>query len=266
MNLSDWTDVIESKVQGAWNFHNALLSTPLDFFVFYSSSAAAMGGRGQASYAAANAFLDAFAQYRQSLGLPGTSLGPTAVTDAGYIFETNTMSEVMRNIGDNYITEAEVLSLLEASLDGSSINSCNGHIITGVHLDPLNLPFWASDPKYKHLRREAEAAAALHNDGSKSVSWNTAFKAVESLPDAEQVVSDGLVEKIAKTLGLEVEEVDPARNISNYALDSLTAIDVRNFVAREFESTMGVLELLASGTIHTLAKAVCAKSKLLKVG
>ncbi|KAF2186885.1 putative polyketide synthase [Zopfia rhizophila CBS 207.26] len=265
MSPNDWTEIIESKVQGAWNFHNALESVPLDFFIVYSSSAAAMGGRGQAAYAAANAFLDAFAQYRRSLGLPGASLGPTAVLDAGYIFENSEMwNDIQRNIGDNYITEAEVLSLLESILDGTAETSCNNHIITGVHLDPLNLQFWATDAKYKHLRLAAEATAALLNDGSKSVSWNAAFKAAESLSEAEQVVCDGLVEKIAKTLGLELEEMDPKRNLSNYSLDSLTAIDVRNFITREFESTMQVLELLASGTIQTLAKAVCAKSKLLK--
>lgn len=264
MEPRDWTEVIESKVQGAWNFHNALESVPLDFFIVYSSSAAAMGGRAQSAYAAANGFLDAFAQYRRSIGLPGASLGPTAVMDAGFLFENlGMLNDIQRNIGDNYITEAEVLSLLESTLDGTAETSCNGHIITGVHIDPLKMQFWATDAKYKHLRLEAEAIAALLDNGTKSVSWNAAFKAADSLSKAEQVVCDGLVEKIAKTVGLELEEMDPTRNLSNYSLDSLTAIDVRNFITREFESTMQVLELLASGTIQTLAKAVCAKSKVL---
>lgn len=266
MTLNDWTEIVESKVQGAWNFHNALESVPLDFFILYSSCAAAMGGRGQASYAAANTFIDAFAQYRRSLGLHGASLGPAAVLDAGYLAENMALyNDIQRNIGaQNYILQAEVISLLEAILDGTAKANCNDHIITGVSLDPLKMPFWASDAKYKDLRIAAEATAALLNQGSKSISWNTAFKAAESLPEAEQVVCDGLVEKIAKTLGLEQEELDPTRNLSNYALDSLTAIDVRNFIVREFEATLQVLELLASGTIQTLAKAVCAKSKLLK--
>ncbi|PSN67767.1 lovastatin nonaketide synthase [Corynespora cassiicola Philippines] len=264
MEVSDWTQVIESKVQGAWNFHHALKSTALDFFIVYSSSAAAIGGRGQTAYAAANSFLDAFAQYRRSLGLPGASLGPTAVSDAGFLFENADMwSDVQRNIGESYITEAEVLSLLEATLDGTAQASCNNHIITGVDISPLNPQFWATDAKYKHLRLEAEATAALLNNGARSVSWNAALRAAESRSDAEKIVCDGLVEKIAKTVGLELEEIDPTRNLSSYALDSLTAIDVRNFISREFESTMQVLELLASGTIQTLAKAVCAKSKLL---
>jgi len=262
----DWTEVVESKVHGAWNFHNALLDTPLDFFVFYSSSAAAMGGRGQTAYASANVFLDAFAQYRRSLGLPGASLGPTAVLDAGFLFENfDLWNEIHRNIGDNHISEAEVLALLESTLDGTAEASCNNHIITGVHLDPLKMQFWATDAKYKHLRLAAEAVASEANAGSKTVSWGAALKAATSLAEAEQLVCDGLTEKIAKTLSIEVEEMDPTRNLANYALDSLTAIDVRNFIIREFESTMQVLELLASGTIHSLAKVVCAKSKLLKL-
>jgi acyl carrier protein len=265
---TDWTEVIASKVQGAWNFHNALLasSTPLDFFIVYSSSAAAMGGRGQTAYAAANSFLDAFAQYRRSLGLPGASLGPTAVTDAGFLFENSEMmTSVKRNIGKNYITEAEVLSLLEATLDGTAQKSCDNHIITGVYLDPFNMPFWSSDAKYKHLRLAAEEIAALRNDGNAKSKecWNSALKAAATPGEAEEVVCEGLVEKIAKTLGLETEELDASRNLSNYALDSLNAIEVRNWITREFECTMQVLELLASGTIQTLAKAVCAKSKLL---
>ena len=265
MKPSDWTEVVESKVHGAWNFHNALIDVPLDFFILFSSSAAAMGGRGQSAYAAANGFLDAFAQYRRALGMPAASLGPTAVLDAGFLFEqSDNWRDIKKNIGDNYIMEAEVLSLLESTLDGTADASCDSHIMTGVHLDPLNMPFWATDGKYKHLKVAADAEAALLSDGSKTVSWNAALKAAQTLQDAEQVVCDGLVEKIAKTLGLELEEMDPARNLTNYALDSLTAIDVRNFITREFESTMQVLELLASGTIQTLAKAVCAKSKMLK--
>lgn len=265
MTPMDWIEITENKVHGAWNFHNALLSTPLDFFILYSSCAAAMGGRGQTAYAAANIFMDAFAQYRRSLGLPGASLGPAAVLDAGYLSENlNLYNEIARNIGDNYIRESEVLSLLEACLDGTAESSCNNHIITGVKLDPMKMQFWATDAKYRDMRLAAEAIAAQNNAGSKTVSWNAAVKAAASLLEAEQVVCDGLTDKIAKTLGLELEEVDPTRNLSNYALDSLTAIDVRNFITREFESTMQVLEVLASGTIQTLAKAVCAKSKLSK--
>ncbi|KAA8573978.1 hypothetical protein EYC84_005518 [Monilinia fructicola] len=76
-----------SQIQGAWNFHNALKSQQLDFFVAISSAAGAVGNRGQAAYSAANTFLNAFVQYRLAQNLPASSLDLTAVSDAGYLAE-----------------------------------------------------------------------------------------------------------------------------------------------------------------------------------
>jgi len=71
------------------------------------------------------------------------------------------------------------------------------------------------------------------------------------------------VEKIAEVVAMEPEALDPGRALSHYPLDSLTAIEVRNFIARMFEANMQVLELLASGSIDSLAQIVCGKSKAL---
>lgn len=61
---------------------------------------------------------------------------------------------------------------------------------------------------------------------------------------------------------MEPEELDISRSISAYTLDSLTAIEVRNFITRMFEANLQVLELLASGSIESLARVVCGKSKV----
>ncbi|KAF8846720.1 hypothetical protein BDZ45DRAFT_755700 [Acephala macrosclerotiorum] len=50
MTFDEYNSVMEGKVRGAWNFHNALKDQPLDFFVAISSAAGAVGNRGQAAY------------------------------------------------------------------------------------------------------------------------------------------------------------------------------------------------------------------------
>jgi hypothetical protein len=81
MCLSDWGAAIKPKVDGTWNLHEATKSSPLDFMVLFSSFSGIMGQRGQANYASANTFLDAFVQYRHANGLPASVLDIGPIED-----------------------------------------------------------------------------------------------------------------------------------------------------------------------------------------
>lgn len=281
MTFTDYMSVIESKVQGAWNLHNATAGTQMDFFVAISSTAGIVGNRGQAAYAAANTFLDSFVQHRLSHGLPAVSLDLTAVADAGYLAEAGTgesdgadrAAEVARNLGaESTMYEAEVLALLSAAIEGRTSGS-NHQVVTGVRIPPdrTRLPFWTTDAKFRHLRREAEAqikqreeeeGSSALNGGGASLSFGAMLKGAQTAAEAEDVICRGLVHKIAALLMLEEGDLDVTRSLSHYPLDSLVAIEIRNFLTREFEANLQVLELLSSGSIQFLSRAVCSKSKL----
>jgi acyl transferase domain-containing protein len=72
--------VLAPKVLGAANLHEATRDRPLDFFVLFSSMSALLGTPGQGNYAAANAWLDAFASECRRRGQPAISInwGPWA--------------------------------------------------------------------------------------------------------------------------------------------------------------------------------------------
>src|SRR6267143_88260 len=61
---AQFSEVLAPKVTGAYNLDQASQDVELDFFVLFSSVAAAMGNLGQADYATANGFMDQFATYR----------------------------------------------------------------------------------------------------------------------------------------------------------------------------------------------------------
>ncbi|MGW7192886.1 SDR family NAD(P)-dependent oxidoreductase, partial [Streptomyces sp. NPDC054838] len=66
--------VLRPKVDAAWHLHELTRDLGLAAFVLYSSAGGQILSAGQATYAAANVFLDALAAERRAAGLAATSL------------------------------------------------------------------------------------------------------------------------------------------------------------------------------------------------
>jgi NAD(P)-dependent dehydrogenase (short-subunit alcohol dehydrogenase family) len=264
MTHDQWEAVVKPKVAGAWNFHHALLSTPLSFFILLSSAAGAVGNRGQAAYAAANCFLNAFAQYRNRLGLPASSIDLTAVSDVGYLAENaERQAQVAENLGSETISEKEVLALIAAAITGR-MKECNSHCITGLKINTESKDlFWVDDAKFRYLKAAADAeAASLSTSSTAAVSLSSALKATKDYKQATELVSEGLMTKVSAVLMFPREEMDASKPIVVYGLDSLVAIEIRNWITRELEASLQVLELLTSSSITALAETILKKSKL----
>jgi acyl transferase domain-containing protein len=75
--------VLTPKVAGTRALDRVFAADGLDFFVLMSSLTAQLGEFGQADYAAANAFIDAYAQARQREGAPMIAIGWDAWRDSG---------------------------------------------------------------------------------------------------------------------------------------------------------------------------------------
>ncbi|OIW25172.1 hypothetical protein CONLIGDRAFT_690934 [Coniochaeta ligniaria NRRL 30616] len=267
MTFDDYNTVVRPKVQGAWNFHTALLNQPLDFFVVLSSVAGIVGNRGQAAYAAANTFLDALATHRRRRGLPAASLDLAAVADVGYLAENSAKrSQVMKNLGGSSMRESEVLALVEAAVEGN----CGDvdQVITGLDFEnPSALPFYAVDAKFAILRDEALAKASGDEGAADAVDLSVSQKLrrAANVEEAVDVVTDGLRGKLAAILMLSTEDVaiqQATTSITALGLDSLTAIELRNWIGKELEAHLQVLELLTSGLLQDLAVLVLKKTSL----
>ncbi|MCU1244657.1 MAG: pksL 5, partial [Acidobacteria bacterium] len=115
-------DVLAPKIAGAVNLDEATAHLPLSFFVLCSSLAGATGNIGQADYAAANAFLDAYALHRQELVANGKRHGQSLSLnwplweEGGMQVDAATAARMRHNLGIVPLTTAAGMEALARAL------------------------------------------------------------------------------------------------------------------------------------------------------
>ncbi|WP_217193254.1 type I polyketide synthase, partial [Streptomyces buecherae] len=108
--------VLRPKVVAARNLHELTADMGLSAFVLFSSAAGTLGGPGQGSYAAGNAYLDALALQRRADGLPATSIAWGAWAGSGMAVDGE-LEEQMRRGGMAPMDPDLAISALQRALD-----------------------------------------------------------------------------------------------------------------------------------------------------
>lgn len=266
--------VVKARVQGAWNLHNSLLTTPLDFFVMLASLTGIIGNRGQAAYAASNTFMDSFANYRTLQGLPASTIDIGVVAGVGYVAEHKSREAQIRSVAHDLLNEKELLALVKTAINFESkedAGDLNSHqILAGCKLVPdLATLWWAADPKFSHLLRATEDSA-VSSPGSKgsltTISIREYLKQAQSSGSGgiHTIIETALISKIAALSMIPQEEIEVEKPLAAYGMDLLVAVEIRNWIANEIAANIPALEFIASSTIRGLVKVVMSKSALIE--
>jgi polyketide synthase 12 len=228
--------VLRPKIDAAWNLHELTTSADLSAFVLFSSATGVLGSRGQANYAAANAFLDALAQHRRHHGLPAISMAwgwwrqGTGMT--GHLDERDRArmcrsgfvpmsSEDGLILFDAALRQARSL-VMPAQLDLAAIRSDSA--VTGLPSMFRGL--------LRAARRTAESAAAAESSSNLRQRL-----AAMSTSEQERELLDIVRTHAAAVLGHDtVDAVGADQEFKGLGFDSLGAVEFRN----RLKSAMGL--------------------------
>ncbi|KAL4916115.1 hypothetical protein BDW62DRAFT_218861 [Aspergillus aurantiobrunneus] len=282
MSMEEWNEVLAPKVQGTWNLHEAL-GNHLDFFIMFSSLCGLAGQWGQANYAAANTFLDAFAQYRQSQGLACSVLDIGVMEDVGSLTRNPAALEPLRASAYWMLTERDLLESLELMVLRSSSTAgipigarqawTNPHQVGLGFRSTLPL----SDPRNRVVWRRDRRMAAFRNDDElddggieTSASTNSLSQFLSSVANNPAMLdsSDG-VEALGHEIGSHLKEIfqrasgdlNLRQAFSDLGVDSLIMIELRNWLRHRMGIEITPGEMLEAGSVLQVAGLVAQRLK-----
>lgn len=264
-DFEQWSSICTPKIPGAWNLHHATLADPVDFFIMLGSASGIIGNRGQAAYAATCAFLNAFAQYRAAQGLAATCIDIGLVEDVGYAAEQWQLKAWLQSLYSEYVKEKELHAVVQAAINKQIAPGLS--VVIGMRIRP-NDPefFWTLDPKFTHLRRGVYTPIGDKAEDASKISVGQALKQAQTAEEALQCVVDSLLAKMSSVLMIPADEMSPKRSVASYGLDSLVAVEIRNWISKEMGAKVPLLALLSSPSIEALASTIARESNLVDKG
>ncbi|KAK8124138.1 hypothetical protein PG999_004056 [Apiospora kogelbergensis] len=251
----DWINITSPKIQGAWNVHH--IFQDLDFFVALSSLDGVMGNVGQSIYSGTSTFLDAFVDHRLGLGLPAVCITLPVITEIGFV-AANKLSERISNSVAYTFDVPQVHTMVKAAIIGpaSGVFSKGWSFSffqdrVSPETEPLD---WECFLPCAAVRRPVETSG-----GGRQTSDPSARGSQEADGDLSESAMERVGDKISSVTMIDRHEVTPERDLTEYGLDSLVAVDLRNWIRRTFGVDLALKKIVQSSNLRSLTEDILSE-------
>ncbi|MEU6918018.1 SDR family NAD(P)-dependent oxidoreductase [Streptomyces olindensis] len=250
--LADLTDdrftaVLAPKADGAARLHRLTAEHELDLFLTYSSIAAAVGNAGQAPYAAANAYLEAQARARRAQGRPATALALGPIGETGYVAR-HAIGDAMAERGFQPLSVAEALA------------TADGLLGQGADVAGIGRYRWGRARRLLPALATARFSGVVPADAAPDPEGRAdLLRELSALTpdDARAAITRTLTRLLAAVLHSDPDELDPARPVTDFGLDSLLSTEFLVRAGEHFDVRLAAAELMSSDrTLNHFARLV----------
>ncbi|MEX2631038.1 MAG: amino acid adenylation domain-containing protein [Tistlia sp.] len=247
---AEFEAVLAPKVAGALHLDAATAALDLDFFALFGSAAGAWGSAGQADYAAANGFLDAFAQWRDALVRQGRRRGRSLCLDwplwaeGGMRMEPAALDMMRQATGLEPLPSDAGLEAFEAAIAGADPQ------VLVLHGAPERLRALLSAPPEPAIPAETRVAEPAPADdevpvGPQAGQWQAGI---------EQM----LLRAVAALQQFDLQDLDTETEWSDYGFDSITLTEFSNRLNKAHGLDLTPTLFFEHATIAALAARLAA--------
>jgi phthiocerol/phenolphthiocerol synthesis type-I polyketide synthase C len=241
---------LNAKISGAIHLHDVSKNDALDFFVLYSSVTTLWGNPGQASYVAANHWLEAFTAYRQNMGLPATCVRWGAIDDVGFLQRNQKIKDTLeKRTGSEAIKSDDALDFLGKVLVRQ--RSTLGIMEFNWGTLKKYLPT-ASDQKFSEINL---TAAQTEQDQENSVDLKQLWSELGAEKFREFIVSK-IRSELAQILMIAEDRIDADESIYDLGMDSLMGLELVTGLEGKLGIQVPVMALSETPRIYSLADKI----------
>lgn len=268
MSFEDYSTALRPKLE-SWNLHVQFSESQLDFFIMLSSMTGVAGNSSQANYAAGGSFQDALARHRAAQGLPAVSLDLGMVRSVGYVAETKGVADRMMKSGYRFVEEEEVLRQIEAAITKPIRQPHSSQILIDIASEAG--ADWGLAPGRHDLRfaglLQAQEASQAAGDSTKDIKKDalglkSQLVDAKSWDEAVNHICAAIVTKISEMFMMPESEIDKMATLSRWEIDSLVAVELRNWLLHAVQGQNSIFEVMQSSSLIVLATKTALKSKL----
>ncbi|KAI1340369.1 hypothetical protein F5Y15DRAFT_423306 [Xylariaceae sp. FL0016] len=269
MTHAQWALTIGSKVQSSWNLHH-LLPKDLNFFVLLSSLAGICGTVAQSNYAGGCSSQDALARYRTHHGLKAISFDVGWMRNIGIIAEKKSYQRNRKQAADmQQIDDTELLALLSIYCDPDIplLSVPKSQVLIGL-LTPADFLVQGQTPPQMHDRPLFSSFSHIVGNAEPGSSTQATedpavlFKKTKETDERIQIVIRALSVKLARAMSISPDDVEPSKPLSSYGVDSLMAVELRNYIGREFQASVAVFDIMGGVPIAAIGDLVVERSNV----
>jgi myxalamid-type polyketide synthase MxaE and MxaD len=208
----------------------------LDFFVLFSSTTALWGSNDLAHYAAANSFLDGFAHYRRSLGLPAISIN-WGTWDQMRV-ATKEEQKSVAGFGLRQMPSDQALTMLgqliHSDISQSVVASVDWNTLKPVYEARRHRPFL----KHVGQRELGTAKPSSQKAAEKKSDFLERFQNARSA-DRSQLMTEFVRDQVTRVLDFAPgQNIDTQQGLFEMGLDSLMAIELKNHLETGIEQSL----------------------------
>ncbi|HEY9800292.1 MAG TPA: type I polyketide synthase [Leptolyngbyaceae cyanobacterium] len=251
-NWQRFSGVMTPKVAGAWNLHQLTQDLPLDFFVCFSSTSALLGSPGQGNYVAANAFIDALAQYRQGLGLPGLSINWGPWSGIGMAASVDNYYQARwRDQGISPLHPEQALSILQLLLHQDKPQVGVMQVDWSIFSQHYGVE--AQRPILQELITQTKPQTGEIETVCVTPDLLTELN-LANVGDRYEILVTYLQKQVHQILKLPSSQLpDPQQGFFDMGIDSLMTVELKNLLESHLHISLPTTLVLEFPTIHELA-------------